>query len=142
MRGSPLLRALLAFGLILLLGVPLARMTRPPAVSAPAAVASPEAPEKKARECQIALTFTTLPTQVRVRHLGQEVWRATPAEPEIEHTVALPFPKEGVDLQFEAKFPEAAPLAAMRVRFTDPEGNEHERTCWGRGEIDEVLTFP
>lgn len=138
MRGSPLLRALIAFGVILLLGWPLARMTRAPAVAAQA----PAADANAAKEVHLALTFTVLPASVRVRHLGKEIWSAQPAEPEIERTLALPFPQEGVDLEFEAKFPDSAPLAAMRVRLTDPDGAEHERTCWGRGEIDEVLTFP
>ena len=138
MRGSPLLRALLAFGFILLLGFPLARMTRAPAVVAATVALSVET----AREVRLALTFTVLPTSVRVRHLGNEIWTAQPAELEIENTVSLRFPKEGVDLEVEAKFPDGAPLAAMRVRLTDPEGGEHERTCWGRGEIDEVLSFP
>jgi hypothetical protein len=138
MRGSPLLRALLAFGLILLLGVPLARMTRPPAVSAPVVATKAEPP----REVGLALTFTMLPKSVRVRHLGTEVWSVQPTEAEVEQTLTVPFPKEGVDLEFTAEFADDAPLAAMRVRLTDPEGNEHERTCWAKGTIEEVLTFP
>jgi hypothetical protein len=138
MRGSPLLRALLAFGVILLLGLPLARMTRAPAVSASVAAAKVE----PAREIGLALAFSALPKAVSVRHLGREVWTAQPTGAEIEQTLALPFPKEGVDLEFAVTFPDDAPLAAMRVRLTDPEGNEHERTCWGKGTIEEVLTFP
>ena len=137
MRGSPLLRALCAFGFILLLGLPLWRLTHAPAVSAPVAVKA-----EAAREVRLRLTFTTLPATLRVRHLGKEIWTATPTETELAKTLALPFPKEGVDLEFEVKFPDAAPLAALRVRLTDPAGGEHERTCWGQGEIDEVLTFP
>jgi hypothetical protein len=138
MRGSPLLRALLAFGFILLLGLPLRRMTRAKEVSAPAPAASAEV----AREIHLALTFTAVPTMLRVRHLGKEVWSTAPTDAEIEHTLALPFPKEGVDLEFDAKFPDGMERIAMRVQLTDPEGHEHEKTCWGRGEIDEVLTFP
>lgn len=137
MRGSPLFRALAAFGFILLLGLPLARMTRAPTVVAAVAPIS-----ESVREIGLALTFTVLPTSVRVRHLGKEIWTVQPAAMESEKTVSLVFPKEGVDLELEAKFPDGAPLAAMRVRLTDPEGGEHEKTCWGRGEIDEVLSFP
>lgn len=140
MRGSPLLRALLAFGLILLLGLPLARMTRPAAVSAPALAAPPAA---AAKEIAIEFTFTTLPTEVSISHLGATVWSAAEVkEADLAASITIPFPREGVDLGVRAKFPESAPLVAMRVRLTDPEGSEHERTCWGRGEIDEVLTFP
>lgn len=137
MRGSPLFRALVAFGFILLLGLPLARMTRAAAV-----VAAVVPHSESVREIRLALTFTVRPTSVRVRHLGKEIWTVQPAEMESEKTVSLLFPKEGVDLEFEAKFSDGAPLAAMRVRLTDPEGGEHEKTCWGRGEIDEVLSFP
>jgi hypothetical protein len=140
MRGSPLLRALLAFGFILLLGWPLWRLTHAPAggvsMNAPAAV------ESAASEVRLELTFTTVPTKLRVRHLGKEIWNAEPTDLAVEQTMKLPFPAEGVDLEFEAKFSEGAPLAAMRVRLTDPDGGEHEKTAWGRGEIDEVLTFP
>lgn len=140
MRGSPLFRALLAFGFILLLGLPLARMTGPPAVSALAPeVAKPEA----AKEIAIEFTFTTLPTEVSVTHLGATVWSAAEVkEADLTASITIPFPREGVDLGVSALFPAEAPLVAMRVRLTDPDGNEHERTCWGRGEIDEVLTFP
>jgi hypothetical protein len=94
------------------------------------------------REIQLKLTFTVPPSSVRVRHLGKEIWSTNPVGHEVEQTVNIPFPKEGVDLEFEAKFPDGAPLAAMRVQLTDPDGGEYERTCWGTGEIDEVLTFP
>jgi hypothetical protein len=137
MRGSPLLRALLAFGVILLLGLPLRRLTHTAAVTAAPAAA----PSEAEKEVQLRLTFTTVPTAVSVRHLGREILRPAPAA-EIEATVKIPFPSEGVDLEFAAKFPDDAPLAALRVRLADPEGGEHEKTCWGRGEIEEVLTFP
>ena len=139
MRGSPLLRALLAFGLLLLLALPIARLTRAPATAAPPPAPAERAP---AGEIQLALTFTVQPTQLRVRHLGREIWATVPTGLDLEQTVSVPFPAEGVDLEFEAKFPEGAPLAALRVRLTDPTGGKHEQTCWGRGEIDEVLTFP
>ncbi len=142
MRGSPLLRALLAFGLILLCALPLARLTTARAVRSEPTTPAEGAGSAAIREIQLKLTFTALPSAVRVRHLGRDIWSAKPTAAEIEQTVKIPFPKEGVDLEFEAKFPDGAPLAAMRVQLTDPDGGEHERTCWGTGEIDEVLTFP
>ncbi len=142
MRGSPLLRALLAFGLILLCALPLARLTTARAVRPEPTTPTVGAGSATLREIQLKLTFTALPSTLRVRHLGKEIWSANPTAPELEQTVQIPFPTEGVDLEFEAKFPDGTPLAAMRVHLTDPDGGEHQRTCWGTGEIDEVLTFP
>lgn len=140
MRGSPLLRALLAFGIILLLGLPISRLTRKATAETAPTAPAPKASEP--REITIAVTFISLPTRLRVRHLGKEIWATEPTSPEVEQKVSIPFPAEGVDLEFEAKFPEGAPFTAMRIRLTDPDGDEHERSCWGQGEIDEVLTFP
>jgi uncharacterized protein (DUF58 family) len=137
-KGSPLVRAFAAFLLLALLGLPLWRLTHAREASAP-----PSEPERAAvRDVTIALTFTSRPMSLRVRHLGRELWTDTPPALESQKTVRIPYPKEGVDLQFEAKFPDEAPLAAIRVRLTDPAGETHERSVWGRGEINEVLTFP
>ena len=60
----------------------------------------------------------------------------------MERKLQLAFPKEGIDLQFQIEFPEATTLAAVRVRLNDPDGNALEKSLWGTGRIDEVLTFP
>ena len=139
MRGNPLLRAFVAFLLIAAAGFPLWRLTHSPVVGAQSAAVVENVAQ---RDVVLALSFTSAPGSVRVRHLGREIW--VQAEPglEVEKTVTIPYPEDGVDLQFEAKFSDAAPLAALRVRLTDPAGTIHERSAWGRGEIDEVLTFP
>lgn len=139
MRGNPLLRALAAFLCILAAGFPLWRLTHPAAVGGQAAVGVEDA---ALREAGIALSFTSAPASVRVRHLGREIWAESAPGLEMQKTVAIPYPKDGADLQFEVRFADAAPLSAMRVRLTDPDGETHERSAWGRGEIDEVLTFP
>ncbi len=138
MRGSPLLRALLAFLAILSLGYPLRRLTRAEndAVEAQAqAIAAPQ-------EIALHLTFTTAPSKVRVVHLGKEIWSAALPPAEVNEKLALAWPKEGIDLQFQVEFPAGAPLAALRVQLTDPAGEAHEKSLWGTGTIDDVLTFP
>jgi hypothetical protein len=138
MRGSPLVRAALAFVVILLLGWPLRELTgdapQPVAPVAPAAV--------ETGEIELQLSFTTIPKSIRVLHLGKEMWSDAAPAAEIERKLALPFPKEGVDLQFAVEFPDGAPLAAVRARLTDPAGETHEKSLWGTGRIDDVLTFP
>ena len=138
MRGSPLLRSLAAFILILIAGIPLWRLTQE--VRADRPVTPPEAVlEQKA--IHLHLSFTTLPSAVKVLHLGQALWEEKNPTIEMERDLAIPCPKEGIDLQFELTWP-AEPLAAMRIQLTDPEGREHDKSVWGRGETSEVVTFP
>ena len=139
MRGSPLVRAALAFLVILLLGWPLRELT---GVSPQAGPAQPAATSMLAKEIELQLSFTAIPKAIRVLHLGKEVWREAAPATETERKLRVPFPKEGVDLQFEVEFPDGSPLAAMRVQLTDPAGDTHEKSLWGTGRIDEVLTFP
>jgi hypothetical protein len=139
MRGSPLLRALLAFFAIGLLGWPLWRLTRSEEVVA-AAPTPPVAAIKKA--ISLHLTFTTAPQSFIIRHLDEEVWKVAAPEADMEHEVALDYPDEGVDLQFHIEWAGDAPLSAARVRLTDPAGDTHEKSVWGQGVVDEVVTFP
>ena len=139
MRGSPLVRAALAFLVILLLGWPLRELT---GGSPQARTAQPAATPVSAKEIELQLSFTTVPKAVRVLYLGKEVWSDAAPAAEIERKLRVPFPKQGVDLQFEVEFPDGSPLGAMRARLIDPAGETHEKSLWGTGRIDDVLTFP
>lgn len=138
MRGSPLLRALLAFAAIALLGWPLWRLTHSGAV----ARSVEAAPPSQITRVQMELTFTVPPEKVTVAHLGRALFTAEAPAASLEREVQLPWPKEGVDLHFTISWPAGAPLAAARVRVTDPDGREHDKTIWSTGPADEVLTFP
>jgi hypothetical protein len=138
-RGSPLLRALFAFLAILSLGYPLRRLTS----ESEAPAVAPQAPQAETtREIALQLTFSGQPKSFRVLHLGQVVWNEAAPAVEMERKVRIAFPKEGIDLQFQAEFAEGGSPAALRVKFTDPDGDELEKTLWGAGTIDDVLTFP
>lgn len=139
MRGSPLIRALLAFLILLALGVPLWRLTREESVQVAPVLPPPTAAAESTVRLQ--LTFTSVPTSVKVLHLGKEVWRVDSPAQDVEKELRMEYPKEGVDLQFDVEWPGDA-LAAMKVTFTDPEGTSHEKSVWGRGSVSEVLTFP
>ena len=138
MRGSPLLRALLAFLAILALGWPLRRLT----TAADAPRAQPRAAVAGAQEIGLRLTFTLVPKSVKVLHLGQEVWSETAPAAEMERTIELAYPNAGIDLVFQIEWPADAPLAAMRASLTDPAGDAHEKSVWGQGSVDEAVTFP
>ena len=46
-----------------------------------------------------------------------------------------------VDLAVEVAWPEDVE-GALRLRLTDPDGDEHDKTIWGRGVMQEIVTFP
>lgn len=140
MRGSPLLRALVAFFCILALGYPIWKLTSEGAPQAPAAE-SAQAPAQQKAPVRLQLSFTAPPSRVKVRHLGQEIWNVSSPGEEVEKEFHLEYPKEGVDLEFDVEWP-GEMLSAMKVVLTDPEGTEHEKSVWGRGSTTEVLTFP
>ena len=96
----------------------------------------------EAQEIGLRLAFTLVPKSVRVLHLDTEVWSETAPVAEMEHRLKLAFPDEGIDLRFQIEWPDGAPLAAMRATLTDPAGDAHEKSVWGSGRADEVVTFP
>jgi hypothetical protein len=137
-RGSPLLRALVAFLVLLALGAPLWRLTQPAGVP----VAAPVAEAKtEAQPVRLRLTFSHVPKSMRVLHLGEEVWTESAPAAEVEREFRLPFPREGIELQFDIAWPEEG-LAAMRAQLTTPDGTELEKSIWGRGSVSEVAAFP
>jgi hypothetical protein len=139
MRGSPLLRALFAFLVIASLGWPLWQLTREEVSAAPAP--KPVAAAVK-KAIGLHLTFTTVPKSFSVKHLDEEVWKETAPQGEMEKSITLDYPPEGIDLQFHIEWPDDVPASAMRVRLTDPGGDVHEKSLWGKGATDDVLTFP
>jgi len=130
----------MAFVAIALLGWPLWQLTRPEADAAPAPRATAPLTIKKA--IHLHLTFTTAPKSLVIKHLDGEVWKVTAPEVDLEKDVSLDYPAEGVDLQFHVEWPEGGPMAAMRVELTDPAGDTHDKSVWGKGIVDEVVTFP
>ena len=136
MKGSPLLRALLAFFGIAAMGVPLWKVTR-----AGNAMAAPAKVEAVIAKIAMRLTFSVAPRSFAVVHLGKVVWAGGTDGMDVTNAFALVYPKEGVDLLVKVAWPADAEGAA-RVRLTDPDGNAHDKTIWGRGEMEEVVTFP
>ena len=137
MKGSPLIRAGIAFLFIALSGVPLWRLTR-----ANTAVAAPAQTAAAAAKVALRLTFSSPPRSFSIAHLGSVVWKDGTQATDVTKTLTLAYPKEGVDLVVKVVWPADAGEAAVRVRLTDPDGNEHPKTVWGRGEMEEVVTFP
>jgi len=139
MRGSPLLRAFFAFCLIATLGWPLWHLTHATEAAPPPGVV---VPKTEAKAIGLQLAFTAVPKRFVVRHLEKDVWTEESPQASMDHEVSLVFPEKGIDLVFHIEWSDDAPLAAARVRLTDPAGDAHEKSVWGQGTVDEVLTFP
>lgn len=129
----------MAFVFIAALGWPLWHLTEPQEV-APAPHAT--VPVEAAKAIRLQLTFTAPPRSFAIRHLDKEIWVEAAPTAEMEKEIPMTFPKAGVDLVFHIEWPESAPLAAARIRLTDPDGDIHEQSLWGTGHVEEVLTFP
>jgi hypothetical protein len=127
---------LIAFIGIALAGLPLWQLTH----RAPVAMAARPA-EIKSPSVHLEFTLTQPARKLSVRHLGKVVWSGEPADNVAEADIKIPWPPDGVDLRVQIDWPEKAPLAAARLRLTDPEGVEQEHTIWSAGPTDEVLTF-
>ena len=141
MRGSPLLRAAIVFVALLALGPLLRKLTRADAVPAVVKSDAAQPPPARARVA-LALTFSTSAKKAVITHLGREVWSKLQPDLAEEAVIELRWPKEGVELRAVVVWPESAPASAMRVKLSDPAGNEHDRTVWGRGSVAKVLVFP
>ncbi len=141
MRGSPVLHALLVFVALLALAPLLWRITQPDA-SARVVGGNPTPEPVRKSDVEGRLSFSTAASRVTIQHLGKDVWsKASPAAEE-NFSLEIPWPKEGVELRVVVAWPDGTRSAAMRVRLTSPDGNEHDRTVWGDTAADEVLTFP
>jgi len=137
-RGSPLLRACIAFALLLAFAIPLRWVTK----TVPVPQAAPAVTEEIRGPVTLHMQFTRPPHTVAVFHLGKEIWRGAPMQNEIEQRLLIPWPPEGIDLRLQIDWPEEPTFAAARIRLTAPDGTEYERSIWSRATADEIVSFP
>src|SRR5437773_2181241 len=125
MRGSPTLRALMAFVALLALFPLVWRITHPAASARGVnAMTTPQPVKRVTVEGRV--NFSAAATSVTVQHLGRDVWsKASPAMAET-FSVEIPWPKQGIELHVVVAWPEGTHSAAMRVRLIAPDGNEYE----------------
>ncbi|MDD5261514.1 MAG: hypothetical protein PHD76_06650 [Methylacidiphilales bacterium] len=142
MRGSPLIRTCVVLALLLLAALPLWRLTR--SHGAPVATVAPEiAANEPAKKLSVHLKFVHAPRSFRLLYLGKTLWNPSVNGAESFKTeLGIPFPKEGIDLELKAQWPEGTPETAVRLDVQTPEGASLHKTVWGKGAIDEILTFP
>ncbi len=137
MRGWPLNRAVVVFLILLATSIPVWKLTH--GDSAAAAQARP-APVSK-ESVHIALAFAHPPGGFQLIALGKTIWIGDGENKDLEKDFGMAFPKEGIDLEIKANWPPGTPLTAVRVSVTPDAGLPMERTAWGEGSLDEVLTF-
>jgi hypothetical protein len=136
--GSPLVRALVALGVLLLLLVPLRSFTT---ARAKPAVVAPSATPAAETLAHLEIVSTKTPFTYAVSHLGKIVWQGTAAASPVETDVRLSIPPQGIDLSLSVTWNESGEAAAKLV-VTHDNNDPVERTVWGDGSASDVLTYP
>jgi hypothetical protein len=134
MRGSPLAQAALVVVALLLLLMPLHRLTQREQRPSPAVVSTPT------KQVHLAVRTTAVPCRFQITFLGKTLWAEDASTPELAKDFEIAFPKEGIDLVVDAVW-ESKALAAMEITLSLPDGTAIQKTLWGEGTANDVLTF-
>lgn len=139
MRGSPIIRAAVAFFGIVWLAVPISRMTR---ASVPAVQVVPPAATQTA---SFRIHFSHPVASMSLRHLGKEVLAIDSPTADLEKDIDISWPEEGVEIAVFVKWKEPDVVGqngAIRLRVSAPDGEEYDKTLWGGPILDDVVGFP
>jgi hypothetical protein len=134
MRGSPLAQAVLMVVALLLLLMPLHRLTQREQGPSPAVDFTPM------KQVHLAVRTTAVPCRFQITFLGKTLWAEDASTPELAKDFDIAFPKEGIDLVVDAVW-ESKALAAMEITLSLPDGTAIQKTLWGEGTANDVLTF-
>jgi hypothetical protein len=135
MRGSPLAQAVLVMVALLLLLIPLHRLTQREQMPAPQPTVS-----TPTKQVHLAVRTTAVPCRFQITFLGKTLWSEDASTPELAKDFDIDFPKEGIDLVVDATW-ESKALAAMEISLSLPDGTAIHKTLWGQGTANDVLTF-
>lgn len=120
---------------LLLLLVPLRSFTAPrPQTAQPVAVATPES------MAHLEIVSTKAPFAFTVKHLGKTIWEGESVGDATASDVKLSIPGEGVDLSVKIDWKSPGVAAAKLILTRDNESTE--RSIWGNGSAEDVLTLP
>ena len=140
MHGSPLLRTLAVTLLLLAAAIPLWRMTHE---SAAASVIPAASARQEQSQVHLAVAFAQRPLQFEISYLGKPIWQSDLVTSlTAEKDLGMTYPKEGVDLEYKVVWPPGTPLCAARLSVAANDAEPVEKTLWGTGQVDDVLTFP
>ena len=135
MRGSPLAQAVLVVAGLLLLLIPLHRLTQREARPPEQHVLS-LAP----KQVHLAVRTTAVPYRFQITFLGKTLWAEDTSTAELAKDFDIDFPKEGIDLVVDATW-ETKALAAIEITLSLADGTAIHKTLWGQGTANDVLTF-
>ena len=135
MRGSPLAQAVLVVAALLLLLIPLHRLTQREQRPMPQPAVS-----TARKQVHLAVKTTAVPCRFQITFLGKTLWAEDASTPELAKDFDIDFPKEGIDLVVDATW-ESKVLAAMEITLSLPDGTAIHKTLWGQGTANDVLTF-
>jgi hypothetical protein len=138
MRGRPWFRALLVGLAFLLIGYPVWQLTGRPTSPVP----PPEGTTPLTTIGPIRLDFTSGPRWFSLRQGDLVLLEGGAPATTFHATWTGPFPPEGVDFLFQAEWPDAHPIAAVRLQFTLPDGTIVEKTFWAQKKLTEIVTVP
>ena len=141
MHGSPLLRTATVLMLLLVAAIPLWRMTHESAAASVIPAAS-SAPEQQS-QVHLAVAFAQKPLRFEISYLGKPVWQSDLVTSlTAEKDIAMNYPKEGVDLEYNVVWPAGTSLCAARLSVAANDAEPVEKTLWGTGQVDDALSFP
>jgi len=142
MHGSPLLRTLTVIALLLLAGIPLWRMTHEAAAESVIPPATGAAPERRS-QVHLEVGFAQKPLRFAISYLGKTIWESDMVTDLTEQKdITMPYPKEGVDLEYQVTWPPGTQQTAARLSVAPNDAEPVEKTLWGAGQVDDVLSFP
>jgi hypothetical protein len=134
MRGSPLAQTVLVVIALLLLLIPLQRLTQREQRPLPSVASTPP------KQVHLAVRTTAVPCRFQITFLGKTLWAEDASTPELAKDFDIDFPKQGIDLVVDATW-ESKALAAMEIILSLPDGTAIHKTLWGQGTANDVLTF-
>jgi hypothetical protein len=134
MRGSPLVQAVVVVAVLLLLLIPLHRLTQREQRPLPPVASTPT------KQVHLAVRTTAVPCRFQITFLGKTLWAEDASTSELGKDFDIDFPKEGIDLVVDATW-ESKGLSAMEITLSLPDGSAMRKTLWGQGTANDVLTF-
>ena len=135
MRGSPLAQTVLVVAVLLLLWIPLHRLTQREQTPPQRPVFS-----SAQKQVHLAVRTTAVPCRFQITFLGKTLWAEDASTPELGKDFNIDFPKEGIDLVVDATW-ETQALAAIEITLSLANGTTIHKTLWGQGTASDVVTF-
>lgn len=142
MRGSPPVQLALLLAGFLLVAVPLMQLTNARNVEPEAS--KPSAGETMATtSATLRVRFAHRPTELSIKHGDRNLLQGVDAsESPVEAGLEVVIPKEGIEFQVSAKWPEGTPDTALTVELEPDAMDTQSQTRWSvAGAMQETIVF-